>query len=48
MVTLHTVNTPAFTTATACKRAETGVGATMAAGSHLWKGMRAAFPVPKA
>ena len=29
------VKTPAFTTATACKRADTGVGATIAAGSHL-------------
>ena len=28
------VNTPAFTTATACRSAETGVGATMAFGSQ--------------
>ena len=31
---LRTENTPAFTTATACKRALTGVGATIAAGSQ--------------
>ena len=41
------VKTPAFTTATACKRADTGVGATMAAGNHLWIGINAAFPIPK-
>ena len=41
-------NTPAFTTATACNNADTGVGATMAAGNHLWKGINAAFPIPKA
>ena len=28
-------NTPPFTTATACRRADTGVGATDAAGSQL-------------
>ena len=32
-------NTPTVTTATACSRAETGVGATIAPGSQLWKGM---------
>jgi hypothetical protein len=35
--------TPAFTTATACSRALTGVGATMAAGSQAWRGMTADF-----
>ena len=40
-------NTPAFTTATACKSALTGVGATIAAGSQLCSGMTAAFtPTP--
>ena len=38
--------TPALTTATACNKALTGVGATMAAGSHRWKGINAAFPIP--
>ena len=38
--------TPAFTTATAWSRALTGVGATMAEGSHSWRGMIAAL-VPK-
>src|SRR3972149_11069728 len=41
-----TVKTPTFTTATACKRALTGVGATIAAGSHEWKGIIAAFAIP--
>ena len=41
------VNTPAFTTATACSSADTGVGATIAAGSQRWKGITAAFPTPK-
>ena len=40
--------TPALTTATACRSALTGAGATMAAGSQRWKGMSAALPVPKA
>ena len=44
--TLSTANTPALTTATACSRALTGVGATIAAGSQRWKGMTAAFPIP--
>jgi hypothetical protein len=39
-------NTPAFTTATACKRALTGVGATMAAGSQLCRGMTAFLAKP--
>ncbi len=43
-----TVNTPALTTATACSRALTGVGATIAAGSQRWNGISAALPVPKA
>ena len=38
--------TPAFTTATACKRALTGVGATIAEGSQEWKGIQAAFMNP--
>ena len=38
--------TPAFTTATACSSALTGVGATIAAGSQRWNGMSAAFPIP--
>ena len=43
-----TANTPALTTATACSRAVTGVGATPAVGSQLWKGNTAAFtPKPK-
>ena len=45
-MTLTTLNAPAFTTATACSNALTGVGATMAAGSHRWEGMRATFPMP--
>ena len=44
--TFSTVNTPAFTTATACNSAETGVGATMAAGNQRWKGISAALPMP--
>ena len=32
--------------ATACSRAETGVGATIAAGSQRWKGISAALPMP--
>ena len=39
-------NTPTLTTATACSRAETGVGATMAAGSQEWKGMMPALAKP--
>ena len=42
----QTENTPAFTTATACSRAETGVGATMAEGSQLCSGMMAALASP--
>ena len=38
--------TPLFTTATACKRALTGVGATIAAGSQLWKGIIPALEIP--
>jgi hypothetical protein len=40
------VNTPAFTTATACSSALTGVGATMAAGSQRCTGITAALPMP--
>ena len=46
--TFSMVNTPAFTTATACNKADTGVGATIAEGSHLWNGINAALPMPKA
>ena len=42
------MKTPAFTTATAWSKAETGVGATMAAGNHLCIGISAALPMPKA
>ncbi len=45
-MTLTTLKTPAFTTATACSSAETGVGATIAAGSQRWKGISAALPMP--
>ena len=38
--------TPAFTTATAWRNAETGVGATIAAGSQRCTGMTAALPIP--
>ena len=34
VITRTMLNTPTFTTATACSSADTGVGATMAAGSH--------------
>ena len=34
VTTRTTQKTPTFTTATACSRADTGVGATMAPGSH--------------
>ncbi|AHX08282.1 hypothetical protein ECHSTV_0770 [Ehrlichia chaffeensis str. Saint Vincent] len=40
------VNTPDFTTATACNNALTGVGATMACGNHKCVGINAAFPIP--
>jgi hypothetical protein len=46
--TLTIENTPAFTTATACSSAETGVGATIAAGSQRCSGISAALPMPKA
>ena len=46
--TLRIVKTPALTTATACNSALTGVGATIALGSHLWNGIKAALPIPKA
>ena len=42
----ETEKTPALTTATACSRAETGVGATMAEGSQLCSGMMAALARP--
>jgi len=41
-----TQKTPTFTTATACNRALTGVGATMAEGSHECTGTIAALPMP--
>ena len=41
------VNTPTFTTATACNKAETGVGATIAAGNQECSGMIAALATPK-
>ena len=44
---LRIPKTPAFTTATACNKAETGVGATIAAGSQKWNGTKAALPIPK-
>ena len=47
MVTLRMANTPALTTATACSKALTGVGATIAAGNQRWNGIRAALPIPK-
>jgi hypothetical protein len=40
------VNTPAFTTATACSNAETGAGATIAAGNQPCSGISAAFAAP--
>ena len=46
-ITREMQNTPTFTTATACSRALTGVGATMAEGSQLWNGMMAALAKPK-
>ena len=46
MHTLTTEKTPALTTATAWRSAETGVGATIAAGSHLCIGISAALPMP--
>ena len=45
--TLRIVKTPAFTTATACSSALTGVGATIAAGSQKCSGITAALPMPK-
>ena len=42
----RTEKTPVFTTATACSSALTGVGATIAAGSQLWKGMIAHLANP--
>ncbi len=45
-MTLVIENTPAFTTATACSSALTGVGATMAAGSQRCTGITAALPIP--
>jgi hypothetical protein len=40
-------NAPAFTTATACNKAETGAGATMACGSQPCNGTMAALtPTP--
>ena len=45
--TLRTLKTPALTTATACRSALTGAGATIAAGSQWCSGMSAALPMPK-
>jgi hypothetical protein len=45
--TFRIVNTPAFTTATAWRRAETGVGATMAAGKPPMEGHDGCLPHPK-
>ena len=38
-----TAKAPLLTTATACSRPETGVGATIAVGSHAWNGTTAAL-----
>ena len=46
-VTRTTAKTPVLTTATACSSALTGVGATIAAGSQPWSGIRAHFASPK-
>ena len=45
-MTRRTAKTPVLTTATACSRAETGVGAIMAAGSQPCSGMTAALTEP--
>ena len=45
-MTLTMEKAPTFTTATACKSALTGVGATIAAGSHEWTGMIPALANP--
>ena len=45
--TRSTQNTPILTTATACKSALTGVGATIAAGSQACIGITAALAKPK-
>ena len=45
-ITFKIVKTPAFTTATACNSALTGVGATIAAGSQKCSGITAALPMP--
>ena len=42
----HMAKTPIFTTATACSRALTGVGATIAAGSHEWTGITPLLAMP--
>ena len=43
-----TAKAPDLTTATACRSAVTGVGATEALGSHPWKGKTAAYtPKPQ-
>ena len=39
--------TPAFTTAAACRKAETGVAAAIASGSQKWKGNCAALVKPE-
>ena len=42
----HNRYTPAFTMVAECRRAEVGVGATMAPRSQVWKGICAAFVRP--
>jgi|GEM_PF-4127984 len=42
----RTMYTPALTMVEECRRAETGVGATMAPSSQLWKGSCAALVKP--
>jgi len=44
--TRSVAKTPVFTTATACRSALTGVGATMAAGSQLCSGITAFLARP--
>ncbi len=46
-ITRSVAKTPVLTTATACRSALTGVGATMAAGSQLWSGITAFLANPK-
>ena len=46
-MTRAVANTPTLTTATACSRALTGVGATMAPGSQWWSGMMPFLAKPR-